>query len=151
MPSRISGSTRPVRAISLLAFAAWGLLPASPRAATEAPVECTITSTATASTALRFVRRQFSTAEDGLRNATVGSAADWRLVEETDRLEAEYGLLDQLHTAFAAKEGATSASPAQWRAQESTDSLCGRLLEPDRAEISSASQVFESPLRAVAV
>ena len=89
-----------------------------------------------------------ASAEEVVQDAFISLQRAWPSMEG---LKGEYGLLDQLHTAFAAKEGATSASPAQWRAQESTDSLCGRLLEQDRAEISSASQVFESPLRAVAV
>ena len=81
-----------------------------------------------ATTALASVGRQLAITVADLRGAAVASPAAWRLHEETDRLEAEYEVLDQLHTAFAAKEGATPASPAQWRAQESTDSLCEQLL-----------------------
>jgi hypothetical protein len=95
----------------------------------KAPAECPITSAADAATALAPVGRQVAITAADLRGATVGSAAAWRLHEETDRLEAESRVLDQLQTAFAAKEGATPGSPAQWRAQESTDLLCEQLAE----------------------
>ena len=129
MHTRTLGSTRPRRALlSVLAFAPLAAFPAWPHAVAKAPAECPITSTADATTALASVGRQLAITVADLSGAAVASPAAWRLHEETDRLEAEYEVLDQLHTAFAAKEGATPASPAQWRAQESTDSLCEQLL-----------------------
>ncbi len=130
MHTRTLGSTRPHRALlSLVALAHSAALPASAQAVVKAPAECPMASAADATTALVSVDRQVAITVADLRGATVGSPAAWRLVEETDRLEAESRMLDQLQTTLAAKEGATPGSPARWRAQESTDQLCEPLVE----------------------
>ena len=130
MHTRTPSSTRLHRALfGVVALAPWAALPASAHAVLKAPAECPITSAADATTALGPVGREVAITLADLRGATVGSPAAWRLLVETDRLEAESRVLDQLHTAFAAKEGATPGSPAQWRAQESTHLLCEQLAE----------------------
>jgi len=131
MHTSILGSARLGTAASVIALATWTSTPASSHAAGTVPARCIVTSSTAATTMLTSLRGRLAITQHLLRGATVGSPADRRLTEETDRLQTDYEVLAQLRTALAAKEGASAASAARWRAKESTDALCEQLqLDP---------------------
>jgi hypothetical protein len=82
---------------------------------------------ARAEVALAVARRDLHWLKVDYPQATMASAAAWRIHEEIDRLDAETKDQDELRSVAFVRGDATPGTPAQFRAQEEVDSLCDRI------------------------